>query len=141
MGHPGCYIYAVAEERAMKCFSHQQDDAVGSCKHCFKGVCGQCAKDTDMGIVCSPSCEAEVKTIHSMIERNKKMYAFAPKTHSRNAIWLSMLGVLLIAFGTFSEFRFVSAYLIGSGVVMFCGAGFSLFNSRRMAKLAALDKN
>jgi hypothetical protein len=87
----------------MKCFNHAQGDAVGSCKHCFKGVCGQCAKDTGMGIVCSPSCEAEVKTVHSMIERNKRMYAFAPKTHSRNAIWLSMLAVLCIAFGTFSD--------------------------------------
>ena len=125
----------------MKCFNHPQDDAVGSCKHCFKGVCGQCAKDTGMGIVCSPSCEVEVKAIYSMIERNRKMYALAPATHSRNVIWLSMLAVLFIAFGVFSEFRFLSVYLIGFGILMFCGAGFSLLNSRRMAKLGASDKS
>ena len=56
-------------------------------------------------------------------------------------IWLVMLAVLFIAFGVFSEGRFLSVYLIGFGIVMFCGAGFSLYNSRRMAKLGASDKS
>jgi hypothetical protein len=115
-------------------------DKLEAAQEALSDKLGDGSKDTGMGIVCSPSCEAEVKTIHSMIERNRKMYAFAPKTHSRNAIWLSMLAVLFIAFGVFSEGRFLSVYLIGFGIVMFCGAGFSLFNSRRMAKLGASDK-
>jgi xanthine/uracil permease len=71
-----------------------------------------------------------------MLERNRKAYEFAPKTHSRNAIWLAMMALLFIVFGIYSEFRFMSAYLIAFGVVMLCGAAFSLFNGRRIAKLA-----
>ena len=120
----------------MKCFYHAQLDAVGSCKHCFRGVCVQCAKDSGFGIVCSTDCESEVKSIQAMLERNRKAYEFAPKTHSRNAIWLAMMALLFIVFGIYSEFRFMSAYLIAFGVVMLCGAAFSLFNGRRIAKLA-----
>ena len=124
----------------MKCFAHSQVDAVACCKHCFKGVCAQCAKDTGSGIVCSTPCESEVKAIYAMVERNKKAYAFAPKQHSRQAILLAMMAVVFIAFGYFSEFRFMSAYLIVFGIVMLCGAAFSAFNSRRVAKIAASDR-
>jgi hypothetical protein len=124
----------------MKCFRHPQTDAVGSCKHCFKGLCVECARDTGVGLVCSDSCEQEVKSIHALVERNKKMQAFAPKTHSRNAIYLAAMAVLFLGFGFFSEFKFVSAYLIAFGVVMFLGAGISVVNSRRIAKMAGQDR-
>jgi hypothetical protein len=34
----------------MKRFRHPQIDAVGACKHCFKGACSECSKDTGVGI-------------------------------------------------------------------------------------------
>jgi hypothetical protein len=103
-------------------------------------VCAQCAKDSGMGIVCSPSCESEVKAVHALVERNKKMYVLAPKTHSRQALFLTLMAVVFVGFGYFSEFRFMSAYLIIFGVVLLCGAAFSVLNSRRIAKITSSDR-
>jgi hypothetical protein len=43
-------------------------------------------------------------------------------------------------FGMFSEFRFMSAYLIAFGVVMLVGAGFSVLNSRRIARMEPSER-
>lgn len=124
----------------MKCFKHPQNDAVGSCKYCFRGVCAQCARDSGVGIACSEACEAEIKSVHALVERNKKLSVFAPKTHSRQAVLLAMMAVVFIGFGMFSEFRFLSAYFIVFGIVLLFGAAFSFFNSRRMARMASSDR-
>jgi len=119
----------------MKCFNHPGADAVGSCKSCFKGLCVQCARDTGIGVVCSAPCEEEVKAIRAMVERNRKVYPLAAKTHARNAIWFTVLAVMLIVFGKIAGHGFMSNYLIVFGIVMLLGAAFSAFNSRRLAKL------
>ncbi|HUB02824.1 MAG TPA: hypothetical protein VL983_09060 [Terriglobales bacterium] len=116
----------------MKCFSHPEMDAVGSCKHCFKGVCARCAKDSGVGVVCSQACEDEVRSVRAMMERGRKMYPLAAKTQLRSAIWLVALAAVFIAWGLISEH---GAFMIVIGAVMLLGAGFAGFNSRRMAKL------
>jgi hypothetical protein len=69
-----------------------------------------------------------------------KMYVLAPKTHSRQALFLTLMAVVFVGFGYFSEFRFMSAYLIIFGVVLLCGAAFSVLNSRRIAKITSSDR-
>jgi hypothetical protein len=64
----------------------------------------------------------------------------APKTHSRQALFLTLMAVVFVGFGYFSEFRFMSAYLIIFGVVLLCGAAFSVLNSRRIAKITSSDQ-
>ena len=121
----------------MKCFKHPQNDAVGSCKHCFRGVCAQCARDSGVGLACSEHCENEIKSVYALVEKNKKLSSFVPKTHARQAVFLALMGSVFIGFGLYSEFRFMSAYLIVFGVVMLCGASISVLNSRRIAKMGA----
>ena len=43
----------------MRCFKHNDAEAVGICRNCLKGVCKECAIEVKNGIVCSDSC-AEV---------------------------------------------------------------------------------
>lgn len=119
----------------MKCFNHPEADAVASCKHCFKGVCARCAKDSGVGVVCSQACEDEVRAVRAMLERSRKMYPLAAKTHLRNAILLVAMAAVFIIFGLIAGHGFMSNYLVVFGVVMLLGAGFAAFNSRRMAKL------
>jgi len=125
----------------MKCFYHPQNDAVGSCKYCFRGVCAQCARDSGVGLACSDTCVSEIKSAHALIERNKKLVAFAPKTHSRSALMLTMMAVVFIGFGMFSKVPFLSALLIVFGVVMLCGATFAILNSRKIARAASSGSN
>ncbi len=119
----------------MKCFTHPSADAIASCKHCFKGVCPQCARDTGIGVVCSPGCEEEVKSIRAMVERNRKMYPVAARNHSRNAIWLTALALVFIVFGVIAQRGFMSNYLMVFGVVVLLGAAFSALTAHRMSKL------
>src|SRR2546423_7079756 len=101
MSGPACckVLFNSGGGGSMKCFTHPGADAVGSCKHCCKGVCTQCASDTGIGVVCSANCAEEVKAIRAMVDRNKKAYPMAAKTHSRNAVWFALLAVFMIVFG------------------------------------------
>jgi hypothetical protein len=116
----------------MKCFRHPENDAVGSCKHCAKGVCSQCVRDTGWGVACSEPCEHEVFALRSMIERNRKMYPLASKNHFRSAIWLAAMAAIFLGWGAFHG---DDLFLISMGVVMLLGAGFAVYNGRRLAKL------
>lgn len=119
----------------MKCFNHPDQDAVGSCKHCSKGVCTTCAKESGWGIVCSQACEAEVQALRAMVERNRKMVAIGAKTHQRNAVILFAMAAVFIAFGAIQPHGAFQSYMIAFGIIMVVGGGFAIFNSRRIAKL------
>jgi hypothetical protein len=54
----------------MKCFYHESADAVGTCKHCHRGVCRECAAERDGGIACRGRCEASVDQVNALIARN-----------------------------------------------------------------------
>jgi hypothetical protein len=54
----------------MKCFYHVQADAVGTCKHCHRGVCRDCAAERDGGLACRGHCEAQVDQVSALIQRN-----------------------------------------------------------------------
>ncbi len=41
----------------MKCFNHHQIEAVGICIKCNKGLCPECAEDTETGLYCKGKCE------------------------------------------------------------------------------------
>ena len=125
----------------MKCFNHSQNDAVGSCKHCFRGLCPQCARDSGVGLACSEACESQIKSLHALVERNKALSAFAPKPYTRSALVLAMMAVVFIAFGAFSRFPFLSAFLIVFGIVILCGATFAALNSRKIAKASSSEAN
>ena len=74
-----------------------------------------------------------------MLERSRRLYQFAPQTHSRHALWLLALASLFLGFAAYARHGFMAAYLAAFGVVLILGAAFSVINSRKIAKLAAGD--
>lgn len=62
----------------MNCFEHQNEVAIGICKHCTKAVCSECAIDTGEGLACSELCVEEVKAYNSMMGRAKHLYGMGP---------------------------------------------------------------
>lgn len=119
----------------MKCFRHSEADAVGTCKHCFKGICNACARDTGIGIVCSPQCEEEVRAIKSLVDRNRQAFPLVAKTHSRNAVLLCLFGVAFIVFAFIArDESFLFPFLLALGAIMVLGALFSVLMGRRYAK-------
>jgi hypothetical protein len=119
----------------MRCFRHPQSEAVGTCKYCFKGVCTECAKDTGIGIVCSPQCEEEVKSLQAIVDKSKQVFPLVAKTHGRNAILLALFGVAFFVFSAIARSdSFMFPFLLSFGVIMVIGAIFSFLMARRYAK-------
>jgi hypothetical protein len=54
----------------MKCFYHQEVDAVGICKNCQRGICPGCAAERDGGLACRHRCEVQVDQVTALIRRN-----------------------------------------------------------------------
>src|SRR5262245_1368376 len=49
----------------MKCFTHRDVDAIGSCKFCYKGLCSRCFVEGPNGLSCQGVCEDKVATMGS----------------------------------------------------------------------------
>jgi hypothetical protein len=54
----------------MRCFYHQDKEAVGSCKSCGKALCVECAVDLAKGLACRNRCEERVHAIIELVDRN-----------------------------------------------------------------------
>lgn len=54
----------------MRCFYHQEKEAVGGCKSCGKGLCAECAADLGKGLACRGRCEEDVEALITLIDRN-----------------------------------------------------------------------
>ena len=123
----------------MRCFNHPDVEAVGICKHCSRGICTECVKDSGHGIACSLPCISEIRSLYAAISRNKKVYSVAAKAGIRTAIWFFLLGGIFVAFGVLTEIRDspFMMYLFGMGALMLVAGAFALVNSRKMSRLSA----
>jgi len=54
----------------MKCFYHDDHDAIGTCKSCGKGLCRDCAIDLGKGLACRGQCEQSVTDMIKLIDQN-----------------------------------------------------------------------
>jgi hypothetical protein len=55
----------------MRCFYHE-NEAVGICKSCGKGICQDCAIDFKKGLACRGHCEESVQHIIQQIKEYDK---------------------------------------------------------------------
>ena len=65
----------------MRCFYHQDKEAVGTCKSCRKGVCIDCAVDLGKGLACRSRCEDTARALIALIDRNIQLSTAAPMTY------------------------------------------------------------
>jgi hypothetical protein len=45
----------------MNCFNHRDKPAIGVCKSCGKGICGDCAAECHNGLVCKETCGQKIE--------------------------------------------------------------------------------
>jgi hypothetical protein len=58
--------------KSMRCFYHQDREAIGACKSCNKGLCAECAVDLGNGLACRGRCEADVQAVIRLVDQNSK---------------------------------------------------------------------
>lgn len=90
----------------MKCYYHHQTEAVGTCKKCNKGICPDCAADSEIGLTCKGKCE---KTRQSIIQRKW-----------RRALLFALLGIFYVMLGLFWSDAVIKAWqvFIAVGLVL-----------------------
>ena len=58
----------------MNCFYHTDKPAIGLCKSCHKGLCGECVTETNGSIACKGRCETDVDAVEKVIRHSVKVF-------------------------------------------------------------------
>src|SRR5262245_44541193 len=53
----------------MRCFYHQDREAVGLCKSCARALCAECAVDQGTGLACRGRCEERARDLNELQDR------------------------------------------------------------------------
>lgn len=117
----------------MRCFNHQDTDAVGACKHCGKGLCPACLTDLGHGLACRDSHEQAVESINTLITRNTQAQHIAPKTWFVVPAFTAFMGLVFAGYGIFSENR-VSSFTTVMGIGFLVYAAVLFVANRRAFK-------
>lgn len=122
----------------MRCFYHQDKDAVGTCKSCGKGLCAECAADLGKGLACRGRCDADVRAVISLIERNIQLQPATTRliqaggsARLAGSFFFLITGAVFLIFGLTTEREMTFITVLG---VCFLGYGvFHLLWSRRLS--------
>ena len=112
----------------MRCFYHQDREAIGACKSCGKGLCPECAVDLGKGLACRGRCEADVQGIIKLVDQNIRYMGEMPGIMNRNrsvvnqarstrfatGVYSSLAGVIFIILGAADMARFVFIFALGA---------------------------
>ena len=105
----------------MRCYYHQDVDAVAVCKNCGRGLCPACAVDIGNGLACRNRCEEEARSLNRVIERNKTAYEKTSGAYSRVALFYAGLGAVVLVGGVM-DWRGNQWLLVPAGVVFLLSA-------------------
>jgi hypothetical protein len=122
----------------MRCFYHQDREAVGTCKSCGKGLCPECAVDLTKGLACRGRCEADAQAVIQLIDRNIQLSSTSARVVQTSrgvrtgaGIFHIVMGAVFIAWGLSAEYLRIIT-LAGVGVV---GYGiYMLYMARKLGR-------
>ncbi len=123
----------------MRCYYHQEKEAVGSCKSCGKGLCPDCAVDLGKGLACRGRCEEDVRAVTALIERNIKL---SPKTEQLietgrkvrlgGAVFLLLCGLVFTGWSLLSGEGFSFMMILGCCFLVY--GGYGILQERKAAR-------
>lgn len=91
----------------MKCYEHNEIDAVSTCLGCGKALCKACSQASKLGIlVCSQACGQRADSRIEMVELIRK------KTLKQNKVGGIVLIISGIIFGAFGIFNLTDSRLL-----------------------------
>lgn len=118
----------------MKCFYHIDRDAVGICKFCHKGLCPECAIDSNAGLACiGKECQDQVLMQDEMTRRSQRAMDNTAKAYRASALMYTLLGLAMFIPGLILTLKKESSaiLIIVLGILFFFSALMSYINSRR----------
>ena len=85
----------------MVCFFHPDRAAVGTCRHCGRGLCADDAAMVDDVVACRARHEAKVQDVLLLQTRGILQSRRADSAYTRNAIFYGFTGAAFLAFGLY----------------------------------------
>ena len=80
----------------MRCFNHPTVDALGSCRHCARGLCRECIAEVNGLVACKSRCEKDVEEGYKVLLRSRTVHAKQALLMQRNAAIYVIFGAILI---------------------------------------------
>jgi hypothetical protein len=130
----------------MRCFYHQDREAIGSCKSCNKGLCPECAVDLGKGLACRGRCEADVQAVTKLIDQNVRHMADLERMMQgrgsvlkqgrsiryATGLFMAVAGAIFTICGAADLERFTFAFVLGIAFLIF--GIYWIILARRFAK-------
>ena len=114
----------------MNCFIHNDRSAIGTCKHCCKGLCSTCSTDLGFGLACKDLHEDQVTAVSSMIERTLKIQPSGLIGRYASAIFFASFGVLFVGYEFFFA-RKISGLGLALGAIFLAYAAYCALAVRK----------
>ena len=80
----------------MRCFNHPAVDAVGSCRHCSRGLCRDCIAEVKGLVACKGRCESDAEETYKALLRSRTVHTKTAMLMKRNAAFYVAFGAVLI---------------------------------------------
>ncbi len=90
----------------MLCYYHPERQAVGTCKHCQRGLCSECSTLIADTLACKDRHEHEVEAADRLFRRSLVQSERVRSGYVRNGIFYGLVGGLFILFGI-TQYRFL----------------------------------
>jgi len=101
------------------CFNHPQQQAIGICKHCNRGLCQECATDLEHGLACKGRHEENVNEINMIVTKNAKILTSNKSRNYINLYYYLILGFLFMFFGYNDKNGLLNfAFVMGVGFIV-----------------------
>ena len=90
----------------MRCFYHDEVEAVGVCKACGRGLCRGCSAEAGSSIACASRCEDRARTVDELMDRNIRIMPLTeqawqgyPRRQVAAAVMALVAGILFVMVG------------------------------------------
>jgi cytochrome c biogenesis protein CcdA len=83
----------------MRCFVHHDQEAVGTCRVCNKGLCPDCVVDLGHAISCRGACEREAEKIHAQSIHSRAILSAQQRNRFLGPVLFIFLGLVISGLG------------------------------------------
>ena len=81
----------------MRCYRHEDRDAVAICIHCGKATCTVCGEDTGQGVACSTGCAEEIAASYQLKQRLRQSLGVGEKPPlPASVVTYALFGLILL---------------------------------------------
>ncbi|HEX8990061.1 MAG TPA: hypothetical protein VF784_00145 [Anaerolineales bacterium] len=119
---------------SVNCFYHPEVSAIGVCKHCGRGLCGQCVAVVDDTLACKDRHEEKVRAVNLLADRSAVQAKRAGAGYVRNAVFYGLVGTLFAVFGAV-QLRFLglqAVFFMLIGLFLLYAAVANFLESRKL---------